>query len=265
MASDIQGALAPPVLPAQGIAESPRSAVCWAAILAGSFVAAATSLILFSLGSGLGLAVPSPSSGPSVAAFTVTVGIWLIVTQWAASGVGGYMTGRLRTRWANLHTHEVFFRDTAHGFLTWSVSTVIVALLVAGAASHAAGSAGRTAADGSGAYAYDVDALLRSPKPDDSPSAPAARAEAARILTVAAATGSASADDRDYLARMVATRTGVSAADAQTRVDAAMADVEKARRSASATSIFTALAMLVGAFIACVAAALGGKLRDEHL
>ena len=267
MASDIQGFVAPTAVtaPGAGVAESPRSAVSWAAILAGAFVAAATSLILLSLGSGLGLAVASPSAGPSAATFTVMVGVWLIVSQWAASGVGGYITGRLRTRWTNLHTHEVFFRDTAHGFLTWSVATVMVAFVVAAAAAVGTGAAGRAVAGGSGPYASAVDVLFRSTRPDDSPSAAAARAEAGRILAAPAANGLARPADRDYLAHVVALRTGVSEADAEARVDEAMTSADNMRKAASATSIFNALAMLVGAFIACVAAALGGQLRDEHL
>ncbi|HEY5106856.1 MAG TPA: hypothetical protein VII73_08795 [Caulobacteraceae bacterium] len=256
-------------------AESPRSGVSWAAIIAGAFVAAAVSLILIALGSGLGLASVSPwSAGPSLATFTVMTGIWLIVVQWVASGFGGYLTGRLRTRWTDLHTHEVFFRDTAHGFLTWAVATVMVALLALGAASWAAsgGARGSPAMDGgpaaSGPYAYDVDSLFRSARPDDSVSAAAVRAEATRILAKDMATATPPAGDRAYLAALVSARTGLAPADAQARVDDTLARVrvaaDKARKAASATSIFTALAMLIGALIACVAAALGGQQRDLH-
>src|SRR6202158_4760620 len=115
--------------------EASASAVSWPAIIAGAFVAASTSLLLLALGSGLGLAPVSPWSdaGASVTTFAVMTGIWLIVVQWAASGLGGYLTGRLRTKWVGTHTHEVFFRDTAHGFLTWAVATVIGAAMLASA------------------------------------------------------------------------------------------------------------------------------------
>src|SRR3981189_3715567 len=99
--------------------ESPRgaSAVSWPAIVAGAFVAASVSLVLFALGSGLGFASisPWPGHGVSATTFAVTTAIWLIVMQWVSSGFGGYITGRLRTRWIGTHTHEVFFRDTGHG------------------------------------------------------------------------------------------------------------------------------------------------------
>src|SRR5262245_60628885 len=112
--------------------EAFSSAVSWPAILAGAFVAASVSLILIALGSGLGLASVSPwrGEGASATTFTVITAIWLIVIQWVASGLGGYVTGRLRTKWVRTHTHEVFFRDTAHGFVTWALSTVIGAFVL---------------------------------------------------------------------------------------------------------------------------------------
>src|SRR5579863_2200611 len=101
--------------------EARTSAVSWAAVIAGAFVAAASSLILLEIGTGFGLASVSPWSYRNPSAGTVAIGavVWLIVVQWIASGLGGYLTGRLRTRWTGTHSHEGFFRDTAHGFLTW--------------------------------------------------------------------------------------------------------------------------------------------------
>jgi hypothetical protein len=95
-------------------------------MISGFLPAAALTLILLALGSGFGLASvsPWPSSGASVTTFTVMTAIWLIIVQWVSSGLGGYLTGRLRTKWVGVHTHEVFFRDTAHGFLAWAVAAV---------------------------------------------------------------------------------------------------------------------------------------------
>src|SRR5581483_9048514 len=97
--------------------ESPVSAVSWAAIIAGAVVAAAISLLLVALGTGLGFASVSPWSneGASATTFSVMTAAWLVIVQWFASGLGGYLTGRLRTKWVGTHDHEVFFRDTAHG------------------------------------------------------------------------------------------------------------------------------------------------------
>lgn len=115
--------------------EAPASGVSWAAIIAGALAAAALSLILFVLGSGLGLTMVSPWSteGADITTFAVSTAIWLIVMQWISSGVGGYMAGRLRSRWAGVGTDEVFFRDTAHGFLAWALATVMVVWLLSSA------------------------------------------------------------------------------------------------------------------------------------
>ena len=105
-----------------------KSAVSWGSVIAGAFVAAASTVILVALGSGIGFASisPWPDRGASVTAFAVTTAIWLIVTQWVSAALGGYVAGRLRTRWMGTHPHEVFFRDTAHGFITWAVATILV-------------------------------------------------------------------------------------------------------------------------------------------
>src|SRR5271163_2079918 len=117
--------------------KSSTSAISWAAIIGGAFAAAALSLILLALGSGFGLASvsPWPNSGASVTTFTVMAAIWLIIVQWVSAALGGYLTGRLRTKWVSVHTHEVFFRDTANGFLAWAVAAVIGAAVLASAVS----------------------------------------------------------------------------------------------------------------------------------
>jgi hypothetical protein len=273
--------------------EARASAVSGGAVLAGAIVSVAVTVIMLAAGAGFGLAAVSPwvGAGVSAATFTIGAGIWLIVVQWIASGVGGYITGRLRTRWAGIHTHEAFFRDTAHGFLTWSVATLIGAGLLAAAAvstqrtavnaaasvasSAAQATAGSMAADLSMERSYDVDGLFRKTTLEAGPSAPESNAEAGRILAVGIAHGDLSASDRAYLAQLVSARTGISPADAQKRVDdvisreqAAVAKVKQvadtARKSTAAFFIFGSLSMLIGAFIACVAAAFGGHLRDER-
>jgi hypothetical protein len=257
-------------------AESSQSAVSWSAILCGAAVAVSTSLILVELGSGLGLAAVSPSSdrGLSPAAFTAGAAIWLIVTQWVASAMGGYLTGRLRTKWVDTHTHEVFLRDTAHGFVTWAVATVIVALVVASGALTAGALASAHAAPPNAARSnpttdsYDVDVLFRGLS-DKNSTATDPRPEAVRILAKGLATGNVPAADRSYLAALVSARTGIPQSEAAQRVDTFINDsksaVDTARKVASAASIFTAISMLIGAFIACAAAALGGRERDARL
>src|SRR5690349_23801636 len=96
-----------------------QSAVSWAAVIAGGIAAVAITLLLVALGAGIGLSSVSPwsTSNPSSTTFTLLAAVWLVIVQWLSSGLGGYLAGRLRTKWSSLHTDEVFFRDTAHGFL----------------------------------------------------------------------------------------------------------------------------------------------------
>jgi hypothetical protein len=282
------------------VAAAPASAVSWAAVIAGAFVAAATTLILLAIGFGFGLASvsPWPRSGASIASFSLAAAIWLVVVQWLSSALGGYLTGRLRTRWIGLHTHEVAFRDTAHGFLTWAVATVIGALLLSSAAAsivgggvHVATTVASGGAQGAAAQHhgngfspsrdYDLDMLFRQQAAATSTAAPnanpgEARGEAAHILAMGATGSGVSADDRTYLTQLIATRTGLSQADAAKRVDAVLAKekeaadkvrvaADKARKAAATGAIFLAVSMLIGAFIACVAAAIGGHARDLHV
>ena len=128
--------------------ESSASAMSWGAILGGAVAAAALTTVLVTLGAGLGLASISPwsNAGASAAGFTISAGIALVVIQWLSAAFGGYLTGRLRTRWTATHTDEVWFRDTAHGFLSWAAATVIGALLVGATISSAVGTGSRAAA-----------------------------------------------------------------------------------------------------------------------
>jgi hypothetical protein len=254
-----------------------RSAVSWAAVFAGAFVMAACGLVLAAIGGGFGLATvsPWPGDGRGAVTFALLGGLWLIVVQWIASGLGGYITGRLRTRWHGVHDHEVFFRDTAHGFLTWSFATVVAAVTLGSALTMAAGKsepapaqAGAGDAVQSAAVSYDVDALFRAASASDPAARTEAKGEANRILTAGLATGGPSDADRAYLVQLISARAGVSADTARIRVQATIdreiAVAQAAKKAASAAAIFGGLSMLIGAFIACVAAALGGQQRDLH-
>jgi hypothetical protein len=259
-------------------------------VIGGAFAAAALSVILVALGSGLGLASisPWPYSGASATTFTAMTGMWLIVVQWLSSGFGGYLTGRLRTKWVDAHTHEVFFRDSANGFLAWAVATLLIAAVVSSAASSLIGGVTRStatviggaaqgatqAAASSDPSAYFVDTLFRSETPNANPTNQDVKGETGRILAKGLRDGDLSAPDRTYLARLGAARTGLSQADAEKRVNDVFAQVkdaemkvrqaaDAARKAGAYLSIFTALSMMVGAFIAAAAGVLGGTHRDE--
>jgi hypothetical protein len=130
--------------------ESSASAVEWAAIVGGALAAVGVTIVLFTLGPGLGLASVSPWSftNPSPTTFGTAAAIWLVVTQWLASAFGGYLTGRLRTKWVGIRTDEVLFRDTAHGFLAWALATLLMAALVTLGAAATAGVAAAGASSG---------------------------------------------------------------------------------------------------------------------
>jgi len=261
-----------------------RSAASWPSIIAGAFVAASATVILLALGSGIGFASvsPWPNHGASVTSFAITTAIWLIVTQWISAALGGYIAGRLRTRWLGTHVHEVFFRDTAHGLITWAVATILVAIVATGTVKSAVGEAGRTVADAGAAAAnspvsaYEIDKLFRSSNSGGGASLADTRVETAHIVANAFVSGSVSDADRTYLIELVAARTGATRADAEARVDGFLAAVtqaqaklraeaDSARKAAAQASLYLALSLLIGAFIASVSAALGGRIRDEHI
>jgi hypothetical protein len=129
MATEAYSAVDPVLYPAGTTTESRGSALSWSAVAGGTVAAIAVTLTLLTLGSafGLGSVSPWPGVGAKPSTFTIGAGVWLVVTQWLSAAMGGYLTGRLRVRWNGLHTHEVMFRDTAHGFLTWATATVIMA------------------------------------------------------------------------------------------------------------------------------------------
>src|SRR6476469_797252 len=133
--------------------ESSASAVDWASIFGGALAALGVTAILLTLGPGLGLTTVSPWSfnNPSPTTFGTVAAIWLVVTQWLSSAFGGYLAGRLRTKWVGIRTEEVFFRDTAHGLLAWALATLLMATRVTLGSAATAGVAAATASAPSGA------------------------------------------------------------------------------------------------------------------
>ena len=249
-------------VPIQGsdAVETARSGVSWGAILAGAAAATALSLVLYLLGSGLGLSAASPWSDNSGVAFGIGAILWLTLTQLAASAIGGYMAGRLRVKWASLHTDEVYFRDTAHGLLAWAVSTMLAAALFSGVISKmtgtavdagagvakatmasgaaAAAAAAKDGGDGIGANPLDYfsDMMLRTDKVDAAGASGDLRQETMRILANSIKNGSLAADDRAYLANRIAARTGLDQAAAEKRVDDVYARGAAAVAKAKATA-----------------------------
>ena len=161
--------------PVTSYADNPNSdpsAVSWGAIIAGAAAAAALSLILLVLGTGLGLSVVSPwatNHGAEAKTLGVSTILWITLTQLLASAMGGYLAGRLRTRWIAIHTDEVYFRDTAHGFLAWGVATLATAtLLVSVIGSIVSGGVQAGAAIAGGAASMAISATHGAATPNQS-------------------------------------------------------------------------------------------------
>lgn len=266
-----------------------QSAVSWTAVAAGGLAAAALTLVLLAFGAGMGFSAISPwsNSGVSSGTFKVGAGVYLIVVAMLSSTIGGYVAGRLRTKWTGLRTDEVAFRDTAHGFLAWGFATVLGAAALSGAATYLVGGVATGAAQGAsqgvtnsastqGGNGYFVDMLLRpDPARQGAPGAPSsqagndetARGEIGRIFARSLRAGSEfSPADLTYVAQIVAARTGVNQAEAEKRVAEviyqAKATADDARRAAAKAALWLTAAMLIGAFAASLAAVEGGQLRD---
>ena len=268
--------------------DSNSSAVSWAAILSGGVAAAALTIVFIALGAAVGFASISPwaNTGASATTLKWTAGAYLVLTALISSAVGGYIAGRLRTKWVGTQSEEVLFRDTAHGFLAWAFATVIGVLVIGTATTSLLGSAATGAATGvaaggsqaagqAGPTDYFVDSLLRregtaaAATTQASDNAADTRREVGLIFTraISGAEG-ISAADRAYLAQIVATRTGRSQPDAEARVtevvNAAKTALDETRKFSSALATWLTLAMFVGAFAAAVAAIEGGQLRDNR-
>jgi hypothetical protein len=256
--------------------EAHSSGVSWGAVIGGAFVAAALYLILLALGAGFGLSAVSPWSNVGLTAPTAgAIAIaWLIIIEIIASAFGGYLTGRLRTKWTLVHSDEVFFRDTANGFLAWAVALVVSVAFLATAATSMAGSAKQVQISSPNASEnaladpnmYFVDALFRSGRVGADTGDASVKAEAERIFVKGLNEKMPSAD-HNYLVTLVAARTGLSQPDAERRVSDVMTEARQAddavRKAAAHLLLWLFLSLLIGAFSASFAATIGGRQRDH--
>ncbi len=267
------------VVVAPGGSGSSLSGVSWPSIFAGAIAACAMTLVLLAFGTGLGLSMVSPWAGSDISAttFKITTGLYLIVIAMISSSIGGYLAGRLRSSWDGVHADEVYFRDTAHGFIAWALASVIGAAvlatpatsLIGGTAAGVTHAAATSAGQSSGPMDGYVDTLLRG-----DPAAQAAnqgqsdsRGEVTRLFTSSFRSGGElKAPDREYTAKVVAARTGLSQADAEKRVNDVVtqikADADAARKATVALAFWITASLLLGAFCASLAATEGGGLRD---
>ncbi len=256
--------------------EAYSSGVSWGAVIGGAFVAAAIYLILLALGAGFGLSAVSPWANAGASASTVgTIElVWLIIIEIIASAFGGYLTGRLRTKWSLIHTDEVYFRDTANGFLAWAVALVISVTLLASAAASMVGhmaqlaSAGETGGAAYGAMSptnYFVDTLFRSERAETRDAS--LQAEATRIFSRALRQDQMPAEDQSYLAQLVAAKTGITQPEAQKRISDVIANARQAedtaRKLTARLLLWLFFSLLLGALSSSYAATIGGRQRDH--
>jgi hypothetical protein len=298
-----------------------ESAVSWSAVFAGAAATAALSLILLILGTGLGLSSVSPwaHDGVSASAIGISAILWITVSQVLASAAGGYIAGRSRFQWSGIHTDEIYFRDTVHGFLAWAVASLVTAALLTsvigsiigtgvqvgaaitgGAAPAATRSASMPAMEGmsgrQGSINYAVDALFRrdpgaTTAPDNAsagntgtnalPGTDRSNAssinESGRIFMMAMNTGALPPEDIRHLGQIVAQRTGLSQRDAEARVTSAFANVQTklrdvetvareaadtARKASAYSALWLFISLLIGAFVASLAATYGARHRS---
>lgn len=289
------------------------SAISWGAIIGGAAGASALSLLLMILGVGLGMSTVSPWSNEGISAttFGVSTILWLTLTQLLSSGMGGYLAGRLRTKWRDTDADEVYFRDTAHGFLAWAVAALTSAVLLAsvigsilsggiqagatvvgGAASTAVVAVpGMVASGNSGTMGYFVDSLFRrntnaassetanltSMLPQSSERTTQDAAEVSRIFMNISVTEPLLPEDMQYVGQLVAQHTGLSQQDAEKRVTdvyaraqlklnqiemTAKEATDQARKASAFAALWMFVSLLIGAFVASLAATYGGRQRD---
>jgi hypothetical protein len=262
--------------------------VDWGAIILGAFVASATSMVLFAFGTGIGLSTLSPYPGESVskATYFVLLGLWTIWVIVFSSVVGGYIAGRLRRRIGDATEHESDVRDGAHGLGVWGLGVVVASLFIALGVAGVIGTTSKVVGAGAAAAAAKdpntatVDALFRIP-----PNATSANmtdrngvvrsrdkaadsAEIARLLTTDMVRGELPAEDKSYVASLVAAHTGMTQAQADERVDQVLAEAkhkaDQARKAGIIIAFITAASLLVGAAAAAGAATMGGRHRDQN-
>lgn len=269
----------------------------WSAIIAGGLASATFAILLSILGVGLGLSVISPWSNVGAGAATIGISaiIWLSVTQIIASGMGGFLAGRLRAKWFGVHVDEVYFTDSVHGFLTWAIALIISVILFTSflgsfldkgiqsaeiysnsmsRSHHQLKTEGLT----DDAETYYLESLFRPNNDVDKKKLTTLNdnkmLEVRRVFSQSLKNGSVSPDDLSYLSQLVSENTGLPKEEAEKNVNQAFNDISEAKlamkvaaddaRKASAyTTLWAFIALLIGAFSASYSAVLGGRYRNS--
>lgn len=268
------------------VVEDDRSYVDWPAILAGTVLATAISLVLLTFGTAIGLSMASAEEGSGVSLFwlAIVTALWVLWVQISSFTAGGYLAGRLRRRHGDSTEDESDVRDGSHGVIVWATGILLGAFIavsgVSGALTAATTAVGGAASAVAAAVPDDadpllVDRLLRGGPTATGPVGEDIRGEVGRILLTTVAEGQLDDNDRDYLVSIVAAQAGVSREEAETRIDQIVAQAEAAeqnvreaaetaRRVTMIAAFIAAASLLVSAAGAYFGATLGGKHRDQR-
>jgi hypothetical protein len=246
----------------------PLSYIHWGPGIAGAIVAAATSFVLMSFASAVGLMVASPSPTWRDASVWLALlsGFWILVVAVGSFALGGYIAGRVRSTW-KASSDEVEFRDGVHGLIAWALGVMLgAALLAVTAITFAAGNAASPPRDTAGApsfLAFELDRLFRPEA-----AGPELRGEAARIIMRGLGRTELPAGDRAQLVRITSSVSGLAAPEAERRVGQVLTDARnaasQARKSAVILGFSLAAALAAAAAAAWIAAGVGGKHRDDE-
>jgi hypothetical protein len=267
---------APGVVVPANVAEAPL--IDWRAIIAGAVVAAGISFTLVAFGSAIGLSVAStaPTWRDSSAWVWTLSGIYLVFVALCSFGFGGYVAGRMRSRLRPVTADEIEFRDGMHGVVTWGLAIVIGAVIAIAGASVASravapstGSAGAASSVASeNIVASELDELFRTDRTLTDADFTYRRAEAGRILLKSSSHAGVSSEDRDYLSVLTATITGLSPADADTRVNHVIAEskdeIHKGRVAAVLQAFMIGAALMLGLAVSWFGAEEGGREREAN-
>jgi hypothetical protein len=255
-------------------ADLPRRYVSWTPIVLGALTATALSSILLTFGATIGLGVTSaaPTWRDASAALWLLSGLYLVLQAAISFGVGGYIAGRIPTAVISSNPVETEHHDGLHGLAAWALAVVLGAVVAVALGSAVLSrsngnnvTAGRTSA-AEPLLSYEIDRMLRAVRRPANIDLSQERAEAGRILLTSSSHSGMSSDDRGYLVQLVAATTGAPAAEAEKRVDTAVANsqtaIARSRRSSVILAFSVAAALLLGAVISWAAACAGGRHRD---
>jgi hypothetical protein len=263
-------------VPSRAVAPTAVSYIRWGPVIAGSIAAAALAFVLHAFAGSIGIAVSStaPTWRDSSLALWLLSGLYLLLVAIVSYGLGGYIAGRARGPITGIAPDEVEVRDGGHGLIAWALATLLTGLLALGAAqgltrlaAPSSGASGTAASvGGENIVAYDLDKLFRSERRPAGTDMSYTRSEAARILLTAAGHTGMTSDDRSYLIRLVAARTGLAGPEAERRTDTVIAsareNIAQSRRSATLLGFMAGAAALLGAAVAWFAACAGGRHSD---